>query len=51
VLEPDEDPATVSDAEVEMRLKISHEIPMHRVGKPSTASTAPPLLAMTGPAR
>ncbi len=26
----------MSDAEVEMRLKISHEIPMHRVGKPSS---------------
>jgi len=33
VLEPGEDPASLSDREVEMRLKISHEIPMHRVGE------------------
>ncbi|ELR18904.1 shortchain dehydrogenase/reductase SDR, putative, partial [Acanthamoeba castellanii str. Neff] len=45
VLEPDEDPATVSDAEVEMRLKISHEIPMHRVGEVKEIASAVLFLA------
>mgnify|MGYP002395122293 CR=1 FL=1 len=40
VLYPEEDPSKVDDEEIERRLRVSHEIPMGRVGDPSEIATA-----------